>query len=406
MGKILITGNGFDLFHGLPTKYGHFMAIMKSIEELSIDGKITFESLFNESFQDKYKNDYNLILENYKVEKIIYEELEINKLFQNLSKNLWYKYFKTVLEVDTWIDFEIEIENVLSQLALLFDYMSLNHNKQKRLIPIQEINIDENFFVFGFTRFHNENYNRLNDDFIKKKNQKIDELKILKLLSSSLDEFKSIFNSYLENIVYKLFEFKKTETDFPFNQLTNIFTFNYTPTVERLYNINIEKVIYLHGKSNSKDDIQNLVMGISDIEGVIKNHKMYDFAKYYQKFIGNSNQKFIKVPKQKTNSLNEHIFYIIGHSLDKSDKEYISEIFKFLEYDLKKRSKICIFYYDKNDMESKSKNLFSIIDKNLIIEFNKEGRIYFVELNNQNIKIELNKTIYNDYSGENRISIR
>ncbi|WP_052257153.1 AbiH family protein [Flavobacterium sp. AED] len=33
MAKILITGNGFDLFHHLPTKYGHFMSIMKAIEE-------------------------------------------------------------------------------------------------------------------------------------------------------------------------------------------------------------------------------------------------------------------------------------------------------------------------------------------------------------------------------------
>ena len=47
MSKILITGNGFDLFHHLPTKYGHFMAIMMTIEEISFSSDIiTFEELF------------------------------------------------------------------------------------------------------------------------------------------------------------------------------------------------------------------------------------------------------------------------------------------------------------------------------------------------------------------------
>ena len=46
MPKILITGNGFDLFHGLPTKYGHFMAIMETIEQYGFKEKISFEDLF------------------------------------------------------------------------------------------------------------------------------------------------------------------------------------------------------------------------------------------------------------------------------------------------------------------------------------------------------------------------
>ena len=86
--------------------------------------------------------------------------------------------------------------------------------------------------------------------------------------------------------------------------------------------------------------------------------------------------------------------YIIGHSLDESDKEYITDLFEFLNSDLKGRAKICIFYYNLIDMENKLKNLFNIIDKQVVVDMNKENRIYFVELNEQNIKKEFERSTY------------
>ena len=47
MSKILITGNGFDLFHHLPTKYQHFMSVMKTIENNQFDNDISFDELHN-----------------------------------------------------------------------------------------------------------------------------------------------------------------------------------------------------------------------------------------------------------------------------------------------------------------------------------------------------------------------
>ena len=58
MSKILITGNGFDLFHHLPTKYGHFMAVMKTIENLNKNDEFTFEDLFGGYFKNEYKKGY------------------------------------------------------------------------------------------------------------------------------------------------------------------------------------------------------------------------------------------------------------------------------------------------------------------------------------------------------------
>ena len=118
MSKILITGNGFDLFHNLPTKYQHFMSVMTTIENHQYLSEVCFEEIFGGVFKDKFSNDFNSIVENYKIENIKFSNNKINKLNGLLNDNLWYKYFKTVLEIDTWIDFEMEIENILNQLVI------------------------------------------------------------------------------------------------------------------------------------------------------------------------------------------------------------------------------------------------------------------------------------------------
>ena len=46
--NILIIGNGFDLAHGLPTKYEHFLKFMYSFIEYKTGGKtktITFKEI-------------------------------------------------------------------------------------------------------------------------------------------------------------------------------------------------------------------------------------------------------------------------------------------------------------------------------------------------------------------------
>jgi hypothetical protein len=117
MSKILITGNGFDLFHHLPTKYHHFISIMETIEKFQPTKEATFEDLFGSIFKDKFLNDYNSIIDYYNVEQIKFDNTKIKQIDELLKSNLWYKHFKNVCEIDTWIDFEMEIESVLKQLS-------------------------------------------------------------------------------------------------------------------------------------------------------------------------------------------------------------------------------------------------------------------------------------------------
>lgn len=397
MSKILITGNGFDLFHHLPTKYHHFISIMETIEKFQPSKEATFEDLFGRIFKDKYLDDYNSIVDNYNVKQIKFDNSKIKQIDELLKTNLWYKHFKNVCEIETWIDFEIELETILDQLKLFDKYLD------KRIIqrnffndPLIEFS---NFEMFDVLKILNLGGDfELNERYINKRTVSINKKEILNDLSKSFEEFITIFNRYLVDVVSVFYTEIKQKQIIPFNLLNEIYTFNYTPTLERFYNVEKSKIVYLHGETNEDNNLQNIVLGISEMPNNIKTSKMFDFTKYYQKVSKNSNHKFIKIPVDKTIKLDETIFYIIGHSLDESDKEYIADLFKFLDSDLKRRAKICVFYYNLSDMQNKLKNLFSIINKEVIVNMNKDNRLYFVELNKQNIKKEFEKQTYKHQS--------
>ncbi|WP_281297959.1 AbiH family protein [Flavobacterium limnophilum] len=393
MSKILITGNGFDLFHHLPTKYNHFISIMTMIEDVEYSTDVSFEKLFGRVFKIRYLDEYESIIKNYNTNNIEFDLDKINRIKQLLQTNLWYKHFKNVCEIDTWIDFEMEIENVLNQLTF-FERFKNKWEIRKNVFGDQLVEFTD-FELFNLIKVVNIGGGfKLNEKYINQRKSSIDVKKMLEDLAQSFEEFIVVFNRYLVDIVSVFYDQIKQKSEFPFHLMNEIYTFNYTPTLEKIYNVDKSKVVYLHGEINEDCHKQNIVLGISEMPKHINDSKMFDFTKFYQKVRKKTNYKFIKIPDEKKNQLNETIFYIIGHSLDESDKEYITDLFKFLDFDLKRRAKICVFYYNLSDMENKLKNLFNIIDKEVVVNMNKENRLYFVELNEQNIKMEFEKQTY------------
>lgn len=392
MSKILITGNGFDLFHHLPTKYHHFISIMETIEDVDYDNDVSFEELFGRVFKIKYQYEYNLIVENYNAENIQFSHEKLNMIKQLLETNLWYKHFKNVTEIDTWIDFEMEIEYILNQVSILLKSETPQSKKinQFRDVPINYLV----FNLFGFIefKFDDKEIISIPEKYLDKRKREIKSKDMLSDLAKSFEDFIVIFNRYLVDIVGVFYAEIKQKSVIPFHLMNEIYTFNYTPTFEHIYNIDKSKMVYLHGKIHEDCKIQNLVLGISEINDEIKKSKIYVFTKYYQKIKKRTNTKFVNLPHSK-NNLEETIFYIIGHSLDASDKEYIFDLFEFLKLDNNKFSRICVFYFNEVDYNQKLYNLFSIIDKNTIVNLDKEGRLYFKILTNENISEEFGKKL-------------
>lgn len=399
MSKILITGNGFDLFHGLPTKYGHFMAIMKTIEENNFHQKIPFDELFGKTFKEKHLSDYNSIIENYNAKKIEFKINKVVEIKELLTKNKWYKHFKTVNDLNTWIDFENEIENVLNLLDDVINDANKNLINNDKLYRLQK---ETSFSYFKIKDFEilRMNGNSLTDyslesSRLNKRDKKIDVVFILEELRLSLDGFIILFKLYLEIIVLPISLRRKNNLTIPFDLIDNIYTFNYTQTIENIHNYKNSSITYLHGNIISN----NLTLGISNVPEIIKKNKSYGFTKKYQRIIKNCNYEFIELPNKDENDLEQNIFYIIGHSLDVSDKYYVITLFEFLKRDKNAFSKICVFYYNESDYHSKLNNLFNIIDGDLIDEMNKKNRLVFTKLNYENIRKEfscelLKKEIY------------
>ena len=135
MPKILITGNGFDLHHHLPTRYQDFIEIMMNIEKLNISDKITFKQLFSNT-----KNAEELI--NYfETEDMSFDYKGLIEIKEKLSNNVWYKYFKNEFKIDTWIDFELKIEEAIKNVIFYITrFREILSNKPPKNIQFFSLN--------------------------------------------------------------------------------------------------------------------------------------------------------------------------------------------------------------------------------------------------------------------------
>ena len=110
--KILMIGNGFDLEHGLPTKYTDFL-----------DYIITFRGYYARVYQGQAKPRCDADKGDY-FEKLFSDKKNHYKVeaLQAMTKdNLWIDYFIKVREQhlknkENWIDFESEISRIVQDL--------------------------------------------------------------------------------------------------------------------------------------------------------------------------------------------------------------------------------------------------------------------------------------------------
>ena len=119
MENILIIGNGFDLYHGLPTRYTDFLRFVELWDHFKVkynsnssnpkDGSDGFVIRLGEKgtiTQESMKDfaDY----------KLYFEREKIEYLDHYIHRNAWIKFFNsTNYKKEGWIDFEREMEKVL-----------------------------------------------------------------------------------------------------------------------------------------------------------------------------------------------------------------------------------------------------------------------------------------------------
>lgn len=173
--NILVIGNGFDLAHGLPTKYTDFLAFCKMILNVYlVDYRDTedneeMEEIWNEL---KLKPSYNLASlkevfydlnsrrtreEKYdKSDDTYYENITTDTLYDkfhdNIKDNIWIEYFLqcNMYQKENWIDFEREISKVIQSLDEDIGHFELEEQAENLTNNyLKSLFVDDNV-TFGF----------------------------------------------------------------------------------------------------------------------------------------------------------------------------------------------------------------------------------------------------------------
>ena len=380
--NVLFLGNGFDLFHKLPTKYINFLNTVDMLSTQNVDNISTVGNVFsNTSLSGKDKE----IRESYEAYGALYDETRIENehlmQLKSLSKNnLWFKYFSISLKNDvTWIDFEKEIFTVIQSFQDFFK-ICIRTN-----VSLGKLNDSQRYIIKAFNFFLNPSTGNeiptgaqpIKDEYlietpIGSKNMIIDRSKIVNELSKQLNELAEGLKIYLKFFVEKMVEkipnMQVLQWKQAFQYTDYAITFNYTNTYEFLYKK--AEVSHIHGNVNTK-----IVLGVNpDGADIIEtvDTTFVPFKKYFQRIKYKTDIKYLEFI-EKNNNAGDLALYVIGHSLDITDKDIIQEAFSVAR-------KIFILSYDENDESKHISNLINIFGKSDFDIMRREKDISFMSI--------------------------
>lgn len=368
--NILVIGNGFDLAHGLPTKYGDFLKFVEVIRQvLNAKGKeIDWKDIHLE-IKELIKINMENVRNNIFSQEQIWREL--------LEENFWIEYFLQcpMYQKENWIDFESEISNVIQSI----DFDMKNNNLELD----DDASIVSNFYLEKF--FHKRLPAAVLD--FGEDTQVITFREMRDVLYQDLNKLTRAFEIYLCEYVGKI-QSVKISKEIKSLRIDHVLSFNYSHTYQKLYDKSKKiKYDYIHGESriNSTIESNNMVLGIDEYLNKKSKDKEIDFIafkKYYQRIykktgseyknwvdeIANSRyenevalrERFPKqIPYKKFNS--KHKLYIFGHSLDITDKDVLRDLI------LNDNVYTTIYYLNKGVMGQQIANLVKVIGQDELI---------------------------------------
>ncbi len=389
-----MIGNGFDLAHGLPTRYKDFLEFCEKatlIYEEELNG---FEDEYNKRYLHDWSfNDTIKQLLNQAFQSKVYENLKwttanlyLNELYECIQNNFWYEYFKLIIRNkqyngENWIDFESEIARAIKEIEVYHHAISSG----------QSINGEPQIFMLYPFICKKKAVPPVATDNIKGIDSVISTLyEDLNRLTRALEIYLSVFVSAIE--------INKPIADLEGQKFDYVLSFNYTDTYERVFRemiTNKTEICYLHGKANKDAKIEscNLVLGIDEyLSEEQRNIELtfLSFKKFYQRIYKCTDNSYSNWLDEICDSTpcgqreNEFELHIFGHSLDITDKDILE---KFI---LNDNVQTKIYYYqrdkhDKSDFSSKIRNLIKIIKQDKLIERTGGGSKNTIEFIPQNI---------------------
>ena len=400
--KVLLLGNGFDLYHYLPTTYYCFLTITeylvrgdtskKTRNPIIIEdnplGRIMAEvgnncSMLQESYI-RYKKEYD---------SLILEAKEQSSLIKKCENNPWWKFMvEKCKNDDNWIDVEKNIRFVIEVFDSFLNADDRWNPYNGRLTFKRKANRVAEKVVLDFFDFFEEdifdgdylggssNRKNVKEEYTVKDRfenvKRIDKSKVVETLFELLKQFAQILEFYLSHFVQKviekrLFEGLLEESNRFFNSFQTVISFNYTTTYEDQYKA--DSVVHLHGKIGD-----GVILGINpDSDDEKGSDAQYiQFKKYYQRWICDTFDSFRNTIElmevDKSRGLADDV-YVLGHSLDITDEDIIRDVFSLA-------GSICIYYHRPEMKGQYIRNLIRIFGKKEFDELSNKQRLTFCSI--------------------------
>ena len=383
--KILIIGNGFDLYHGLPTRYTDFLFFAdnwKIFKDEYDKHCKKGEALRGEAIKVRLSERKTLTEESlldFSIHTDLYCEDHISFLDEHLQNNAWLNFFReNRIPGRNWIDFEAEIERALNQVELFYsEILPSSKNKIPTLnMPVFMKNVISTFSIkakeaeIGYQTLTNTMFRPNDWDFDSLNRNKT---LLLESMKKELDDLNKCLNYYMLDFVSALDICVYSEQ---IKDLGDIYllNFNYTYTFAAIYG---KRALIEHHPIHGEAKEEDLVLGIPD-EAFPNSLDYIYFQKYFQRIqkkTGNYYKEWPVRPDHPTLEDSQAKVYIMGHSLDKVDKGVLKDFFEEQNVKL-----IKIFYHSQLDYENKVINLVDMFGKDFVIDQTNQERILFEEL--------------------------
>ncbi len=392
MKKFLVVGNGFDLAHGLPTRYNDFLYFLV----LCIDAFSDWRNWSIYGKQDDYKLEqaaFNDILHSFSNNKAVKDIFDEN--FENIRQNLQSAEMKDLFKNDLMkymiciyaskmnLDYEfhwIDVEDEL--MKFIIDFNNSDRIYVGNTICLNIAYQDES--ERNFRTFYCKSISRYLKTLSNVPTEKL-KSKIFEYIFKQLEQFSSLLKFYLELIMKKFNNEKRSShLHFRFNSdvsddfyFSHIISFNYTNTAET-YNPNA-RMYYVNGAVFGSLQEKNIILGFENpfssnsqeycndnVHLFFKNVQriLYGFEYKHNRWFASMREDFSPTPKdiEKKIKDNARYVYIVGHSLSLSDKYILLDI-------IEKSDKIRIYYFNEEDKKSKITNLYKILGDEKFYEY-------------------------------------
>lgn len=379
--KILIIGNGFDLYHRLPTRYKDFMFFADSWNSFYVP-YMNSENRIGERKQIKVPltKDGSMTheaLNKFGEHAFLFDEKHVAFLQEHLKTNTWINCFRRIDYKDIkWIDFEKEIENVLYDTE---EYTMTILPQKVGQIAIDGLpeSLSRIPVIFGdAARNEYVNFSEVPvlEDYVDKHMLQSQKELLIQFMLHELDDLIQCLQYYLDDFVSNI------QIDCFSEQIrdlgeVNVLNFNYTNTFKTIYRSgSIREQHAVHGGITNSD----IVLGISD-DAFPDTYDYIRFQKYFQRIqkrTGSFYKEWLKpiAADRYGNALPKHV-YIFGHSLGLADLGILNDF-----YNNETIKKITIYYHSQASYDDIVINLVKALKKETVIEWIGNGRIELIQL--------------------------